>query len=214
MTHFDRVTTTLRDLKYMNERQAAVLRDFIAAHECADILEIGFFSGKSSAYIAAILEDRGRGHLTTIDKLSAKRRTPNIDATLESVQLAHRVTPIFAHRSYTWELGKLIRRAPRPQFDLCYFDGGHTWDETGLGFLLVDMLLKPGGWIVFDDLDWTINKSLTYAPGREKRFARYSDDEKAAAGVRMVFETIVPHLGYRPLSRADAPQWGFAQKPV
>jgi hypothetical protein len=29
------------------------------------------------------------------------------------------------------------------------------WFVDGLAFFLVHRLLKPGGWIIFDDLDWT-----------------------------------------------------------
>ncbi len=134
---------------------------------------MGFLHGKSSAYLAAILEDLGRGHLTTIDRKAAQEFEPNIFNTLERVGLSHRVTPIFAHRSHTWELCKMIQSGQGPRFDFCYFDGGHTWDVTGFGFVLVDLLLKPGGWILFDDLDWTIAHSLvrkTKVPGYAKSY--------------------------------------------
>lgn len=212
MSHFDLVDTKLKDLQYMKTPQAVRMRDFIAEHDVADVLEIGFYKGKSSAYFAAILEDRGLGHLTTIDKAAARKMEPNIIQTLESVNLSSRVTPIFAQRSHTWALGKLVRQTPRPQFDLCYFDGGHTWDVTGLGFVLVDMLLRPGGWIIFDDLDWTINSSTRGKPERAKRYASYSNEEKRSPGVRLVFETLVPHLGYHNIQEDRDLGWGFAQK--
>ncbi|MEZ4597942.1 MAG: hypothetical protein R3C32_14675 [Chloroflexota bacterium] len=42
-----------------------------------DLLEIGFYQGKSSAYIGAILEDRGGpGHLLTIDRGDRARNPP------------------------------------------------------------------------------------------------------------------------------------------
>ena len=65
------------------------------------------------------------------------------------------MTPILPFRSFTWELQKLIAQVPRPRFDLCYFDGGHTWDNTGFGVLLVDILLRPGGILVLDDMNWS-----------------------------------------------------------
>jgi predicted O-methyltransferase YrrM len=210
LTKFDEVTQRFGDVKYMGESQAAFLRDFIVKHGLRDLLEIGFYQGKSSSYIAAVLEDRGGpGHLTTFDRVSAKTRSPSIDDLLGELGLAHRVTASYADRSYTWELGRLIKDGQRELFDFCYFDGGHTWDFTGFGFLLVDMLLKPGGWIIFDDMDWTLDKS----EGRKGEHDRYGADEQATATVRMVFDTIVPYLGYGSFSEQKRFHWGIARKP-
>lgn len=212
---FDEVTRRFGDVRYMGEEQAAYLRDFIVKRELRDLLEIGFYQGKSSAYLAAILEDRGGpGHLTTIDRVSAKAKTPGIDELLGTLELSHRATPLWAERSYTWELGRMVRDGKRALYDLCYFDGGHTWDLTAFGFVLVDMLLKPGGWIIFDDLDWTIEKSLAKREAGESSYAKYSADELQARNVRMVFETIVPHLGYTSRSEERAFHWGIARKPM
>jgi predicted O-methyltransferase YrrM len=213
MNKFDECTEKYRALPYMNEPRAAFMRNFIKEKNISDILELGFFHGKSSAYFAAILEDQGHGHLTTIDMKVAEGKSPNIHQVLDSLNLSHRVTPVFADRSYTWEMAKMIQRDPAPQFDFCYLDGGHTWDMTGFGFVLVDMLLKPGGWIVFDDLNWTIEKHISGDPEtREKSYRNYSADEKAAQGVRMVYELIAPRLDYTNFFEEKNFGWGFAQK--
>lgn len=210
MNKFDEVGEKYCKLRWMNEERADYMRSFIEEHDIKDIIEIGFLYGKSSAYFAAILEDRGTGHLTTFDLKTAADRDPNIFSILDSLQLGHRVTARMAERSYTWELAKLIQMEPRPIFDFCYYDGGHTWDTTGFGFLLVDMLLKPGGWIAFDDLNWTIDDDKS--PEWQAKFTHYSTDEKQSAGVRMVYESIAPHLGYGNFFEEKKFGWGFAQK--
>lgn len=213
MSKFDQITADFGKVKYMNEARARVLRDLVEEQDARDVLEIGFFRGKSSVYIAAMLEDRGGGSLVTIDRKSAAGLTPNIHDLLERSGLGHRVTPLFAYRSFTWELLKLIRAEPRPQFDLCYFDGGHTWDDTGFGFTLVNMLLRPGGAIVFDDIDWTIRKSPSYKkdPGL---MAQYSEDERAAATVRLVWDVLVPEFGYERVREIPKLGWAVARKPA
>jgi predicted O-methyltransferase YrrM len=212
-SHFDSVSATFGDLDYMRESEARLLRDIVIANDVRDILEIGFYQGKSSAYLAAVLEDLGRGHLVTIDREKARRHRPNIEEVLLQLGLTHRVTPVFTERSYTWEMARLIRQQPRPQFDLCYFDGGHTWDQTGFGFVLVDMVLRPGGLIVFDDLTWTIESAMRERSKIPAHWQRASEDERRTPGVQLVFDLLVPHLGYTDIRVANEGRWGIARKP-
>lgn len=214
MDHFESVKSSFDDLPYMRHPQAKLMRDLVIERDARDILEIGFFHGKSSAYFAAILEDLGRGHLVTIDHESARQREPNIEQVLSVLDLAHRVTPIYAERSYTWEMAKMIRARPRPQFDLCYFDGGHTWDGTGFGFVLVDMLLRPGGWIVFDDVPWTIEAATRHRTKVPRYWRNVSPDERSAPAVQLVFDLLVPHLGYTDRAVINRGRWGLARKPI
>lgn len=214
MDNIERVRTTFGELEYMRHPQAEFMRDFIVKHDVRDILEIGFYHGKSSAYFAAILEDLGRGHLVTIDRHTSRQREPNIEHVLSTLDLTHRVTPVFAERSYTWEMGRMIQARPRPQFDLCYFDGEHTWDGTGFGFLLVDVLLRPGGWIIFDDLKWTIEAAMKDLAKVPKQWQACSEDERAVSGVKLVFDLLAPHLGYTDMQTANNGWWGIARKPL
>jgi len=213
LDNFDNVRTTFGDLDYMVHSEASLLRDVMSRHDLQQILEIGFYHGKSSAYIAAILEDRGHGHLVTVDRTTAARRDPNIHQVLARLGLTHRVETIFAERSYTWELARMIQQSPRPQFDLCYFDGGHTWDATGFGFVLVDFLLRPGGWILFDDLPWTIGEAASGMAKEPAHWRQASADERATPAVRMVFDILVPRLGYTDLHIINNGRWGLARKP-
>lgn len=212
MSKFEEITARFSEVKYMNAARAAILRDLIVRTDARDILEIGFYQGKSSLYIAGALEDLGRGRLVTIDREAARKHDPNIHDLLAAAGLAHRVEPVFAFRSFTWELQKLVAADPRPAFDLCYFDGGHTWDETGFGFLLVDLLLKPGGTIVFDDMNWTVAGSAAYARNAAKS-AAFSPDEAEARSVERVWDLLVPERGYERLARLDKVHWGVARKP-
>lgn len=211
MSKFDFVTRHFGDLPYMDEPRAALVRSIIRENDARNILEIGFYQGKSSAYFGAILEDLGRGQLTTIDKTNARGRTPNILDVLKTAGLEHRVEARFAERSYTWELQRLISQQPCPQFDLCYFDGGHHWDGTGFGVLLVDMLMKPGGILILDDMNWSMASSK-YHKDNPASMAKFSQDEREAQTVRLVWETILPHLGYHVLREYPRIGWGVARK--
>ena len=63
----EQVHEYLGALPYMTVRQARKLTKFLERHQLRDCLELGFFHGVSSAYIADSLRTRGTGHLTTID---------------------------------------------------------------------------------------------------------------------------------------------------
>jgi hypothetical protein len=76
------------------------------------------------------------------------------------------------------------------------------------------MLLKPGAILVLDDLNWTINGTIKRNPRFATRFAEYSDDEKSAQSVRMVWDFVLPRLGYEhQMERAEV-GWGIARKPT
>lgn len=217
---FDQPCTRIEDvdgrwghLKYMRIEHARFLRDFIEIHDLRNLLELGFFHGKSTAFMAAILEELGRGHIITMDLKSARKRRPAIGTVLSELRLTHRVTPVYSHRSFTWELRRLLAQSPRPAFDFCYIDGAHTWDGTGFSFLLIDLLLKPGGWVIFDDLDWSLATSQAAAKNMH-RFKAYSDEEKKVKQVREVWNILVPARGYQHMHEEKRFRWGIAQKPI
>lgn len=141
------------DLPYMTLKKAERLRKILRKYSCKQLLELGFFHGVSSMYMAAVLDEMGQGKLTTIDKTIARNKKPNIEQLAAELGLAHRIEPIYEERTYLWRLMKFIEEGRR--FDFCYLDGGHNWRDTGFAFYLVDQLLVDGGIILFDDFNWT-----------------------------------------------------------
>ncbi len=205
----ERVRDHVGTLPYMTFAQAERLRGFLLENRLRDCLELGFFHGVSSAYIAEILNEQGSGHLVTIDLESARERKPNIEQILDSLGLRGLVTIHYEPQSYTWRLMKLIEAHPEPIFDFCYIDGGHTWDATGFGFFLVEKLLRPKGWILLDDLNWTIGKSSALRSGTSRR--RNTPEEVVTPQVRKVWELLVKrHPAFTDFREEG--EWGFAQK--
>jgi predicted O-methyltransferase YrrM len=158
---------TLGELQYpalTSPGEGEKLNRFVLESHVEDILELGFAHGTSTCYMAAALDERGEGRITTIDRESARERDPNLLTVLERTGLAPYVEPVFAATSYNWELMKLIQRQTSgtttvPCFDFCFLDGAHSWETDGLAFFLVDKLLRPGGWVLFDDVHWTYGSS-------------------------------------------------------
>src|SRR4029078_12111045 len=57
--------------------------------------------------------------------------------------------------TYAWPLTELVRTGE--QFDVIYLDGHHTFYVDLPALLLADLLLKPGGFMLLDDIVWTLN---------------------------------------------------------
>lgn len=201
-----KVKQVVEDLPYMTLKKAQVMQDFIHKHNLSSILELGFYHGVSTCYMAAALESVHQGSIVSIDLHSAQKRQPNIEELLEKCGYLDRVEFYYEPVSYNWRLMKLIE-AQEKTFDLCYLDGGHDWYNTGLAFFLVDKLMQPGGWIIFDDLDWTMEH--INAPWA----LRKPEEERITPQVRKVWELLVKsHPDYGNFFEQGG--WGFAQKKV
>ena len=142
------------DAPYMTFEQAEAITNFITDKHVETILELGFAHGVSTCYMAAALSELGRGSIVTIDLELTRDATPNVEELLDRVGERDRVSVFYEPTSYTWRLMRFLEEDPTPRFDLCYLDGAHTYVDA-LAFFLVDRLLRPGGWVIFDDLNWT-----------------------------------------------------------
>jgi predicted O-methyltransferase YrrM len=207
---FQDVDRIVAGTKYMTSAQGRIVYEFIVGHKLARVLELGFAHGKSTCYLAAAVDELGDdGNVLTMDRLGVLDRKPNLPQLLDRCGIGHRVTPVIAQTSYTWELMRLLDRDPQPRFDFAYIDAGHTWDVTGFGFLLVDRLMAPGGWVLFDDLDWTLATSPALRDAAETR--RLPEEQRTTPQVRKVFELLVrTHPDYLEVHEQDG--WGWARK--
>jgi predicted O-methyltransferase YrrM len=176
-------------IPYLTLADAIEIESLILEHHLYDILELGFCHGVSTCYFAAILDKISKGHITTIDLESVRSEKPGIESLLSDLGLQKYVTVIHEPTSYTWRLMKMLEEQLGPRFDFCYIDGAHDWFTDGFAFLLIDKLLRPGGWVVFDDIDWTFATSpnLKNTPFVQKM----PEDEKSTPQIRKVYELLV-----------------------
>ena len=132
--------------------------------------------------------------------------------------VADRVTIVREFSSYTWWLKERIAERSdahgnvEPCFDFVYLDGAKNWTIDGLAVVLVEKLLRPGGWLLMDDLEWTYAQD----PGREATdgivHRTLSERERTEPHLRAVFDLIVAqHPSFTELRRQDE-WWGWARK--
>ncbi len=212
---FDEVAHRLHGVRFTTPGNGRVLYDFILDHGIEDILEIGFHHGVSTCYMAAALAERGSGHIVTLDHQISRDKVPNLPQLLDDFGFAEYVTPVFAERSYTWELHRLLAGAvtdqrDRQQFDFMFHDADHTWDGTSLAFFLGDLMLRPDGWMLFDDYRWTIQASKT---AMHQPRGQWPEEERRTAAVREVFRLLIgPHPGYREPILTNNGNWAWVRK--
>jgi predicted O-methyltransferase YrrM len=196
-------------IPHMAISHARLMTEFILDYQPQNILELGFRHGVSTCYMAGALKETGRGSITTVDLETARALQPNIETLLTKLGLRDLVTVFYEPTSYIWRLMKMLEASPVPRFDLCYLDGAHSWFVDGFAFFLVDRLLVPGGWIIFDDLDWTYASSPAL---KDSSLVRAMPHEEAnCPQVRKVYELLVKtHPAYSESSERDG--WAYARK--
>ena len=185
--HPEQVKVCVGDLPYMRLKHAYVFYDLITAHGIQSVLELGFLHGVSTAYLAGAVQDAGGGTVTTIDLETARTRTPNIEQLLTTCGLRQLVEIFYEPRTFNWRLMRFLEANPIPSFELIYVDGAHTWVDSGFAFFLCRALLRPGGWIVFDDIRHTFRTSSN----RDKAWVlRMSEEEQTAPQIERVFSLL------------------------
>jgi predicted O-methyltransferase YrrM len=203
---------------FMLPEQGGRIFDHIRTTRPDQVLELGTAHGVSAAYMAAALEANGRGRVTTVDHAGAAF-DPSPEEVLARAGLAHRVDIVREHSAYTWFLKeRLAERTDaagnvEPLYDFCYLDGSKNFNIDGLAVVLIERLLRPGGWLLMDDLGWTYEDNRYIRPAEDGRpLGPLSQSELTEPHLRAVFDLVVRGLpGFTQFRIAD--EWfGWAQK--
>jgi hypothetical protein len=103
--------------------------------------------------------------------------------------------------SYNWSLAKLLEQNNGPIYDYILMDGAHTWAVDALTTLLVDRLLIIGGYLDFDDYEWTLGQSPSLNPEVFPLTSKlYTDEQIASMQVKMIINILIrPDPRYREI---------------
>jgi predicted O-methyltransferase YrrM len=213
---FAEVAAAVRGVPYMSEEYGRRIYDHLRETRPEQVLELGTAHGVGTAYLAAALEANDEGHVTSVD-YAAAAFDPTPEAMLERAGLTHRVTLVRAHSSYNWFLKERIAERSdadgncEPLYDFCYLDGPKNINVDGLAVFLVEKLLRPGGWLLMDDLGWTYADNAWAVPERGL-LAELSEAERTEPHLRAVFELFVKQHPNFTRFRFENDWYGWAQK--
>ncbi len=218
---FDVVADKLRGIPNMGPSEGKLVYQHIIDNGVIDVLELGTAHGVSAAYAAAALDELGRGRVVTVDsRIATASRDPQPGDVLRRCGLDQLVERVLVDdSSYTWWLKQRVAEQSdedgncEPLFDFCYLDGAHNWTIDGLAVILVEKLLRRGGWLLLDDLDWFYEPvKSTFGPGQGPRDLNLSTAECSEPHIRAVYELLVKQHPSFTTFYEQGNQWGWAKK--
>ncbi|MCF6256307.1 MAG: class I SAM-dependent methyltransferase [Gammaproteobacteria bacterium] len=215
---FEEIYSIVGGVKYIKTKNAQFLYDLILREELTHILELGIAHGTATCYMAAALQELGKGSITAVD-LFKNSFQPSAEEQLQKSGLAEIANVVRMQTGYTWFLHDEILRNTKDNtcneiYDLCIIDGPKNWTIDGAAFFFADKLLKKNAWIIFDDYNWT------YAAADNRRditdgitHRSLSAEEQETPHVRDIFELLVKqHPCYGNFMLLEGSGWALAQK--
>lgn len=217
---FQEIHALVGHVPFITAENARTLHDLILRERPEHILELGIAHGTATCYMAAALHELGRGTVTAVDLVEvADHFKPSAEEQLVRAGLSAHARVVRMQTGYTWFLHDEIARRTRdgicePLYDLCIIDGPKNWTIDGAAFFMADKLLKPGGWMIFDDYGWThdsVESIQQVTDGIAHR--ALSREERETPQIREVFELLVrQHPEYGVFLRIQGGDWALAQK--
>ncbi len=181
---------------------ALALVDLIlATNQAPTVAEVGAGIGATTLELGKKLQ--GRGALYIFDYTHSLNELVS--------DLAERgitnVRPFGSSRtlydSYTWQLLKLAKhhRAENGIFDLAYLDGAHSFVHDVGATALLKKLMKPGGYLLFDDYTWTFENSPTMNPRSMPKVREwYSEEQLHTPHIKLICEVLMDDPSYERVS--------------
>ncbi len=139
------------DANWMSLGLATRLHDWLATWKPKRVVELGTLHGVSCCYFAAALQEWG-GHITTVDLPASEQNHPHVDLLVKELGLEANVRIIRNEGGAIAQLREWFSVAQHPRIDLLYIDANHSWEATVHYWALGSRLVKPGGWVIFDDV--------------------------------------------------------------
>ena len=192
----------------ISQEMGSVLYKLIRENNLKNTLEIGMAYGLSSLFICQAHRDKGEGSHNSIDPF---QKTAWKSIGLANIQRSNLDEILTFHEAPSYEvLPRMLQGESR--FDFIFIDGAHLFDYVLVDFFYADMLLKNGGYVMFDDTSMPaisrvlsfilLNRGYEVAHGwGEGRVKRLSKIKKIIRGKTFKFRG--RHLILRKISDDD-----------
>ena len=167
---------------------------FIEEVKPKSIAEIGVYKGHTTKEIIKIIDKKTKLYLFDFhDRLEVLSK--------ELKKLGFNNFECYSNTykyldSYNTSLNKVWVKNKKPIFDYIFLDGAHTFPIDALTFFICDLLLQKGGYIDFDDYDWSLKSSPSQGPDVFPLTKKlYSDEQINEKGIKILIENYVEVSG-------------------
>jgi predicted O-methyltransferase YrrM len=188
-------------------------------------LDVGTCYGTSAAYMAGACKINGVGRVVTVDSGQFDEAVDVVkwcQVLWDRCGVSDYIDMVrIPHSNYAWWLMEQVAARSssgtcEPAYDFAYLDGAKLLALDTAAVVFIEQLLRPGGWLLMDDLDWTAEQHpemvpVVVYPATETSY-RFSEAERTTAHLRAVFDLVVKqHPSFTTFIEQDG-QWGWAQK--
>lgn len=209
---FDQIRQKVDGIPHMTANHGRVIYEHVREARPSLILELGSACGVSAAYITGALDANDHGRLISVDIDRAKYE-PKPEVLLAELGLNHRAEFIrVADSSYNWMLREQVADRSdaagncEPLYDFVFIDGAHEFTIDGLAAVLASKLLRPDGWILVDDLNWSHAEYDNPGP------FPMSQAQLTTPNMREVYDLLIKTDPTLTAFREEDGAWGWAKK--
>jgi hypothetical protein len=176
------------------------------------IAEIGVAKGATTFEIVKILRPGDRLDLFDTDACAL---ASNLDALYSQARCRVDFFPnsTRAFDSYFWTIGRMKLAQPPEEaaagtWDAVYLDGSHTYPADAPTTCLLKEMVKPGGFLILDDMFWTMATSRTCNTPWDRE--RFTDEQMEANHIEMIVDLFMrPDPRFTELTGPTSPRAVF-----
>ena len=155
-----------------------------------NLAEIGVDRGATTKEIMKLLTEEDQYDLFDVEncKFFAESKKFNCKGKL----IIHKNTTKI-YDSYSWEIAKIIienrTKSEVSLWDAVYIDGAHVFHVDAATTALVKENIKKGGYIVFDDMEWTLKSSPTC--NTEFNKSAFTEEQMETPHVKLIVDALM-----------------------
>lgn len=169
-----------------------------AGNEAPIFAEVGVGIGATTVELLHVLDGSGDLHLFDfVDKVTELASDVKLDGTYKGVTLHTHGNSRRTYNSYAWTLAQFIsslhrKGQPTKIFDLVYIHGLHLFHHDAAACAILKDMIRPGGYIVLDDMQWTIDGSPSMNPKKRADTRKeFSDEQIRLSHMSLIAEAVL-----------------------
>lgn len=160
-----------------------ILQNLLKKHSNISVAEIGVGIGATSIEIAKWLSNTGYFHIYDYENRVVELKKDLGELGYSNV-VVHGNTRK-KYDGYYWKLAKqaieVVNNKDEGLFDFVYLDGAHSFYQDAPAAYALKHLIKPGGYLLFDDYQWSFNTSPSMSPSVLPEVKEWYTDEQLKA---------------------------------